>query len=347
MQIAGVAFLVEKAYDLLEAAHQRGRLAHAFLITGNEGAGKKELAARVINLVNPPAKTGGMDLFGEASEPEVKDLDELEGEFVRIVRPVGKMRIINVEQIRKLEKSLHVAVAPGKWKVGVVMHAECLNEASENAFLKTLEEPPPDSLLLLLSDAPERLLPTVLSRCVKLPLISSNSDRNIGDMEKTMLRGLSEAARSGMGNIPVAMQLKAKFSSLLEARRDELTKTAETEMKAESQKYKNTTDSSAWLKEREKYYLARTEATYVADRKRLLDILAAWLGDAMRQKCRVGQLEFPAEKERTAQVAESFSLPDLLRRVDAFQGLRRNLETNASESLVLEVGFLEVFGEKM
>ena len=118
-------------------------------------------------------------------------------------------------------------------------------------------------------------------------------------------------------------------------------------MKIENQKYKNTTDSSNWLKEREKHYIAQTEAAYVADRKRLLDCMTAWLGDAMRQKCGVDVLEFPTEKDRTKQVADAFSLPDLIRRVDAFEELRRNLETNASEALLLEVGFLEVFGEKM
>ncbi len=146
-----MAYTAEKAFHLMESAHQRGRLAHAFLITGEAGSGKSQLAAKVISLVNPPEDTGGENLFGEAEAVQEKSLDELEGDLVRVIRPQSKSRRIRVDDMRVLEKSFHVASAPGKWKVGVVLHADRMNESAENAFLKTLEEPPEDSLLLLLS----------------------------------------------------------------------------------------------------------------------------------------------------------------------------------------------------
>jgi len=99
---------------------------------------------------------------------EAKNLDELEGDLVRVVRPYGKARFIRVDEIRELEKSMFQAADAGKWKVGVVVDADRMQASASNAFLKTLEEPPKGCLLLLLTHSPERLLPTILSRCVNI-----------------------------------------------------------------------------------------------------------------------------------------------------------------------------------
>ena len=105
-----MAYTAEKAFDLIEAAHHRGRLAHAFLITGPAGSGKAALAAKIIQMVNPSQDGGGgNNLFGEAEAPEEKSLDELEGDLVRVVRPRSKSRRITVDDMRVLEKSFHVA----------------------------------------------------------------------------------------------------------------------------------------------------------------------------------------------------------------------------------------------
>lgn len=340
-----MAYTADKAFSLIEKAHQKGRLAHAFLITGEAGSGKTSLSAKIISLINPPADAGGgANLFGDVEEPEEKTLDELEGELVRIVRPQGKMRQVKIDHMRDLEKSFHVASAPGKWKVGVVMHADRMNPSSENAFLKTLEEPPSNCLLLLISDAPELLLPTVLSRCVRLPLMARVGERITSPVQDALLAALSSLARQGIGNISAALTLRAAFSGVLAKRKVEISKINELALKEENKKYKNTTDSDIWLKEREKFYLAHTESEYLNEREKLLEVLISWTGDVVRQKCGVDRLDFPREKEITARVANAHELADLLQRMDAMEELRANLETNVSEQLALEVAFLTAFG---
>lgn len=340
-----MAYTAEKAFNLIESAHQKGRLAHAFLITGEAGSGKSALAARIISLVNPPADAGaGANLFGETAAPEEKSLDELEGALVRIVRPRSKSRRILVDDMRALEKSFHVASAPGKWKVGVVLHADRMGEGAENAFLKTLEEPPGNCLLLLVSDAPELLLPTILSRCVRLPLMVSAGQRITSVGQDALLSALASMARQGIGNISAALTLRAAFSGILAKRRAEIAKLNDLALKEESKKYKNTTDSDAWLKDREKFYLAHTESEYLNEREKLLEVLISWMGDVVRQKCAVDQLDFPSEKDTTARVAAAHELSDLLRRMDGMESLRANLETNVQEQLALEVAFLTAFG---
>ena len=338
-----MAYTAEKAFQLIESAHQRGRLAHAFLITGEAGSGKSELAAKVISLVNPPEDTGGANLFGEVEEPKRKSLDELEGELVRVIRPQSKSRRIRVDDMRELEKSFYVASAPGKWKVGVVLHADRMNEQAENAFLKTLEEPPEDSLLLLVTDAPELLLPTILSRCVRLPLLSSAEGRVTTEVQNELLVSLAAMSKLGLGDISTALTLRATFSGLLARRRQEISKMNDLALKEEIQKYKNTTEGD-WLKRREEFYKAHTESEYLSERGKLLEVLISWMGDVVRRKCGVERLDFPGQREVTTRVGESEEISRLLQRMEAIEDLRANLETNVQEQLAFEVAFLNAFG---
>ena len=107
-----MAYLADRAFELISSAHQRGRLAHAFLISGAHGSGKEKLAAQIIQLVSGTASSGGFDLFGEPVVVETPPLDELESGWVRVIRPRMKSRRIGVEEIRNLEHTLHLA-APG------------------------------------------------------------------------------------------------------------------------------------------------------------------------------------------------------------------------------------------
>ena len=95
---------------------------------------------------------------------------------------------------------------------------------------------------------------------------------------------------------------------------------------------------------REKFYLAHTESEYLNERERLLEVLIAWMGDVVRQKCSVERLDFPKYKKVTQEVADANELSDLLQRMRALEELRANMETNVSEQLALEVAFLTAFG---
>ena len=170
-----MAYLADRAFELIASAQERGRLAHAFLISGAHGSGKENLAARMIQLVNGAGKSGGFDLFGEPVVVATPPLDELESGWVRIIRPRMKSRRIGVDQIRDLEQTLHLAAPGGACKVGVITEADRMNDQAANAFLKTLEEPPRNTLLLLLTANPQRLLPTVISRCTRLPLLGGEA----------------------------------------------------------------------------------------------------------------------------------------------------------------------------
>ncbi len=334
-----MAFTVDQAFTLMESAHERSRLAHAFLISGSRGSGKEALASKVISMLE--SGSGGVDLFGDAVVPEAKPLDEMAGEWVRVLRPRSKSRRITVEEIRELEKALHVVSGPDTWKVGVIVDADRMAAASENAFLKTLEEPPPQTLLLLLTENPAGLLPTVLSRCVRIPLMGGKIEPEGGS--QVLLEALHSVSKLGLGSMSTALGLKACFGAVLAECKEEAEAAGKEALKEEEKALRHAVEGD-WLKRREDELKALAAADYLNERARLFDVMQSWLADVLRCKTNSGGLEFPELEAGCRAVADAASLPDLLRRMDAVEELRRSLETNAQEQLALEVGFLKIFG---
>lgn len=336
-----MAYSAEHAYDLIASAHGRGRLAHAFLISGAHGSGKERLAARVIQLVNGAKEAAGFDLFGEPVAVETPPLDDLESGWIRVVRPRMKSRRIGVDEIRDLEHTLQLAAPGGACKIGVITEADRMNDQAANAFLKTLEEPPQNTLLLLLTANPQRLLPTILSRCVRVPLLGGRALLEDGGAE--LVAALNHAAARGFGTPVAAMHLKATFASFLARSREEADSAAKAAEKEETAAYKDATDGT-WLKEREAFHKAAAEAEYLDARNKLFDVLMAWMADLLRLKVKAGGLDFPDSAAALRPIAEGESETRLLQRVQALDSLRRTLETNAFEPLAIEVGFLKAFG---
>ena len=336
-----MAYTADHAYDLISAAHGRGRLAHAFLISGAHGAGKEQLAARIIQLVNGAEEAAGSDLFGEPVKVETPPLNELENSWVRVIRPRMKSRRIGVDEMRALEQSLYLAAPTGTCKVGVIVEADRMNDQAANAFLKTLEEPPQNTLLLLLTANPQRLLPTILSRCVRVPLLGGRPLLENGGAE--LIAALNHAAARGFGTPVAALHLKAAFTSFLARNREAADAAAKAAEKEEIAAYRDATDGS-WLKDREAFHKAAAEAEYLDARGLLFDVLMAWMADLLRMKTGSGGLDFPDTASALKSIAEAENETRLLQRMAALDSLRRTLETNASEQLAIEVGFLKAFG---
>ncbi|MDD5260343.1 MAG: hypothetical protein PHD76_00700 [Methylacidiphilales bacterium] len=141
--------------ERLLAASSENRLAHAYLFTGSNIddllALFHRVAARLLKSRGP-------------SHPDL-----------HIIQPESKSRRLTIEQVRQLEHQLQLRARDGELKVAGIVAADrmCIGSAeAANAFLKTLEEPPAHTVIFLLSDRPEQLLPTIRSRCLVLPLES-------------------------------------------------------------------------------------------------------------------------------------------------------------------------------
>ena len=173
----------EAAEKTMLEAQQSGRLHHAWLITGSRGIGKVTLAWRFARFLLCGQHQGG--LFGGGKPENLDVAADAPGRalidarshpdlfHLRRTLHSREARIqneITIDDVRDLGGFMHKTPAMGDWRVAIVDSADEMNRNSANAVLKVLEEPPPKAVLLIVSHAPGRLLPTIRSRCRRLAL---------------------------------------------------------------------------------------------------------------------------------------------------------------------------------
>jgi DNA polymerase III subunit delta' len=321
-----MSFSADSALEYLQRAHSKNRLAHAYLISGPAGSGKSVVAARLAALLN---KTTPEKVL-RAQAPDV---------FV--TEPASRSRKIVVDQIRSLERALQLCSPDNHKKIGIIRDADRMQTQAANAFLKTLEEPPQNSLLLLLTALPEALPETIVSRCLSLPLRGS-SETELSAPEEQLLRLLCAAAQENPHGIERAYRVSQGIQDLLQAIRDDIRNEHVAALKREETRYRQTTDGG-WLSEREDYYKALTESVYRERRSRLIETLFLWWADVLRAKVGEAGRLLPSWAKTTAKIAAHLSIAEVLKRIRRLEEMRDHLNTTAQEALVLEVGCLHIF----
>ncbi|MCF3649550.1 DNA polymerase III subunit gamma/tau [Synoicihabitans lomoniglobus] len=144
------------AVAVIERAIERERLSHSLLITGAEYETLVAVSLAIADrLLYPPHGAAPAVRFAPNDHADCHNL-----------RPEGKARFIKADVMRKFIGKLSVSAATGDHKVGIVHEADRMNVATSNIFLKTLEEPPANTTLLVLTTRPYALLPTIRSRCL-------------------------------------------------------------------------------------------------------------------------------------------------------------------------------------
>ena len=161
---------VADAFGLISHAIEAGRAAHGYLICGALKGSAADLTARILHFLFP-------------NEPE-----QVENRFhpdIVYLEPEGKSRTIHTASMReRLIEPMATTPFSGGWKVGVIVGADRLELAAANAFLKSLEEPTPKTLHLLLTDAPDAILPTIISRSQRIDLPLSEGTLDGDDFDR-------------------------------------------------------------------------------------------------------------------------------------------------------------------
>lgn len=230
----------EAEQTLLEA-YRNGRVPHAWLIGGERGLGKATLAYRMARFVlahpDPAAAAvqNARSLAVPADHPVTRRIaSQAHSDLLVVVRVInektGKLFTeIRVDDVRRTVSFFGSTAGEGGWRIAIVDPVEELNAAGENALLKVLEEPPPRSLLFLISNAPGRVLPTIRSRCRRLmlrPLTVEDVARAAasaigGDAASTEIKAAAAAAEGSVGQALMllegdALELRERVIDLLE-----------------------------------------------------------------------------------------------------------------------------------
>jgi DNA polymerase-3 subunit delta' len=168
----------QRVKDILRRMLAKGRVPGALLFVGEDGVGKKRFALELAKALNCRAPSGveaceqcsSCVRISRSEFPEYADDKDNKEKLLRsehpdvaLARPYN--RILRIGQMRELEQEANYRPFEGRARVFIIEEAHRLNEASSNALLKTLEEPPRTSHLILITPRPAQLLPTIRSRC--------------------------------------------------------------------------------------------------------------------------------------------------------------------------------------
>ena len=313
---------VDEAFDLLKASFEAGRLAHGYIVAGPPREEGTALAVRVLQLITcekarrPCGECRSCVQVQRHTHPDTLWME-----------PEKKSRRISIDQIRgTLLAQFSQTSYGGGWKACILVGADRLQPQAANALLKTLEEPPPRSLFLLLTDAPQFLLPTGVSRCQ--PLTLSAPDPVLPPPWGGHVVEILAAAAVGAPRM-----LKCACAGRMLQTLDALKKEAEGEERAIA-------DEEATDEEKETLE-ARIEARFREKRTRLMRAVLLWYRDIFLLACGADDkvMYYGDHLETIRRRAARLDYAQAVGDVRVVESMNRQVELNLPQGVVLSAGF--------
>lgn len=340
-----------RAVEALESALKRQQVHHAWLFHGPDGVGKElaavGLAQALVCTEQPYVGCGECAACVRVEKRNHPDVTVVMPEAEQVDRGIAgrsdftntPSRDIRIEQVRKLQERLAFRALEAKHKVALLITAHAMNQAAQNALLKTLEEPPRDTVLVLVSSAPDKLLPTIRSRCAKAAF---------GPLPEALIAERVKSASAGTGkkkkgaeviDDALAAQIaQMAAGSMARAMSLDPATLANRRELIESFEKLTTDDAAGWLSMAEQ--LAEDRATA----ETALDVLQVWFRD-------VGVAQVGGERFVNSDLAAlartsgpKVSPARLQRRLTLLDEARNSItQRNGNTRLQLERMFVEMF----
>jgi DNA polymerase-3 subunit delta' len=336
-------FSPQPSLELLQRSLAGGRLGHAYMFQGgnlNDLEAVARTLVKTLSCQDPPRRGSsglGLDSCDQCSSCRRIEADNYPDALW--LRPESKSRVLTIDQIRELLQSIYLKPMEAGFKTAVIVAADRLNAQAANAFLKTLEEPPPKSILILLTTEPQRILETIISRCLRLNF--GGDTRKLEPNQSAWLSAFAEmaATRSTAGLLGRYQLLDVLLKKLADYKTE-----IEKNISARSplEKYD---DIDPKLREKwEDELSAAIEAEYRRQRADLLLLVEWWLRDVWLQARRLNQqlTRFPDLAGATEKVARRISPEAAQENLRVLERTQRLLGSNVQEALTLEVGVLQL-----
>lgn len=253
------------------------------------------------------------------------------------LRAESKLRILRVDQVRELIQAVQLKPTEARVKVGILDGADRLTPQAANAFLKTLEEPPARSLLILLSTEPDRLLETILSRCLRLtfPGQPAADESQLAWLHR-LATALIQPSRSLLARYRILDDLLRRLTEIREASE----KAVETRSPLAGSKDIDPAQREQWETEAK----AAVEAEYRRRRGELLQLAEGWFRDVWL--CTLDQpadrLLHPPLEPATRSLASRLNPAQALDNLRCLEETQATLHTTVQEALALEVALLRL-----
>lgn len=309
---------VASAFAELSTAWSSGRLAHAYLIQGSprgEGGLFVQSMLQWLYCEQDPKPCGRCRGCHHVEQHAHADVMWLE--------PESRSRQISIDQARQLTGRLAQTSLEGGWKVGVMLEADRMTAQAANALLKTLEEPPGRSMLVLVSDSPQAILPTILSRCQIIKLSAASACPQ-GPWLDALIDLLREV-RPGDPGFP--LMRAAKLKQLLH------------EVRAEAEESDEDSDDEGASKQTKEIREARLKSRVLRARTDMLTAMTLWYRDVAA--CAAGAparvLHFPDQIEALSRQADGLGWTGAVHQVREMERLSRDVDMNVSDLSALEI----------
>lgn len=330
---------------ILQKSIERERIGHAYLFVGAHRDTLEKAALAFAKAVNCPQSVhSDRKPIGQSAEfcdqcTTCERISSNNHGDIQWIRPESKMRIITMTQMRQLMETLHLKPNDARTKVWMISDADRMNQQSANAFLKTLEEPPENSLMILLSTQPDRLLDTILSRCLRLNFPGDPTSTMQIEHQSWLERFAQQLAVKNSGMLDRYKALDILLEKLSEAR-NHIEDTLKDRFLGDLPN-----DIEPKIREkRDQELKAAIEAEYRRKRADIFTALEWWLRDAwlISLKADPSTLTFQDLKAATETLAAQVDTRKLLDNIRLVEKLQRVLHTNVQEALALEVHILKL-----
>jgi DNA polymerase III delta prime subunit len=314
-----------EAWEGIRNSFESGRLAHAYVIVGSPRGNALEFAESLLKLLYCE---GAEKPCGECSKCRLieshKHVDTL------WIEPQSKARQIKAGEVRGLVHRITQTSFEGGWKAGILVSAECMNTTSANILLKTLEEPPPKTILLLLTDSPQALLPTILSRCQKIVLSEGRAGATNAVWNAPLMEILHELPPGGGLE---ASRSAGKLKAIFDAVKAEIGDAVLEALGAADEAL----DESK-LKE---VLEARTNARLKEVQAEVFRIMLDWHRDILMLVCKVDEehLIFSADRDMLAGQAKAHTQASALQSIQVIEGMAIRLDRNIPATQIFDEAF--------